>query len=261
MIEFEHVAKTYSDGTQAVRDFSLVAPSRQTTVLVGTSGSGKTTVLRMVNRMVEPTAGRVMWDGDDVAAMDPVQLRRSIGYVLQEGGLFPHWTVLDNIATVPRLEGVTKHEAAQHAAELLELVGLEPQLGSRYPAQLSGGQQQRVGVARALANNPLVLLMDEPFGALDPLVRRDLHLELMRIREALGTTILMVTHDMHEAMTLGHKVVVMQQGGSIVQEGSPEDIMSAPANTFVRDLLDAGGMTVDTPSAQSTQRAEGAIDA
>lgn len=242
MIEFQGVSKTYPDGTVAVRDFNLVAESRETTVLVGTSGSGKTTVLRMVNRMVEPTEGRVLWDGEDIADRDPVALRRSIGYVLQEGGLFPHWTVLDNIATVPRLEGATKQDAKRRAVELLELVGLDAELGSRYPAQLSGGQRQRVGVARALANEPLVLLMDEPFGALDPLVRRDLHRELKRIREALGTTILMVTHDMHEAMTLGHKVVVMRTGGRIVQQGSPSDIMSAPADDFVGDLLDASGM-------------------
>lgn len=237
MIEFQHVGKTYLDGTVAVEDFSLVAPSRQTTVLVGTSGSGKTTVLRMVNRMVEPTVGRVLWDGEDVAGMDPVKLRRSIGYVLQEGGLFPHWTVLDNIATVLRLEGATRQDYARRAAELLEMVGLDASLGSRYPAQLSGGQRQRVGVARALANDPLLLLMDEPFGALDPIVRRDLHVQVKRIREELGTTILMVTHDMHEAMTLGHQVVVMQAGGRIVQVGTPDDILNRPATGFVADLV------------------------
>lgn len=242
MIEFQNVSKTYADGTEAVRNFNLVAESHKTTVLVGTSGSGKTTVLRMVNRMVEPSTGCVLWDGANVADMDPVRLRRSIGYVLQEGGLFPHWTVLDNIATVPRLEGASKQDAMARAAELLELVGLDPDLGIRFPAQLSGGQRQRVGVARALANQPLVLLMDEPFGALDPLVRRDLHTELKSIREALGTTILMVTHDMNEAMTLGHKVVVMQEGGCIVQQGSPAEILNAPATAFVHDLLDAGGM-------------------
>lgn len=237
MIEFQHVSKTYPDGTVAVEDFSLVAPSRQTTVLVGTSGSGKTTVLRMVNRMVEPTSGRVLWDGEDVAGMDPVKLRRSIGYVLQEGGLFPHWTVLDNIATVPRLEGVTRQDCARRAAELLEMVGLDASLGGRYPSQLSGGQRQRLGVARALANDPLLLLMDEPFGALDPLVRRDLHVQVKRIREELGTTIIMVTHDMHEAMTLGHQVVVMQTGGRIVQVGAPEELLNSPATDFVADLI------------------------
>lgn len=257
MIEFEHVSKTYPDGTVAVRDFSLVAPSRQTTVLVGTSGSGKTTVLRMVNRMVEPTSGRVLWDGADVAAMDPVKLRRSIGYVLQEGGLFPHWTVLENIGTVPRLEGATKREAERRAFELLELVGLEASLGNRYPTQLSGGQRQRVGVARALANNPLLLLMDEPFGALDPLVRRDLRRELVHIREELGTTILLVTHDMNEAMTLGHQVVVMREGGAVVQVGAPEEIFAAPVNAFVRDLVDAGRFDLDGCNASRTPVVEG----
>lgn len=240
MIEFQNVGKTYPDGTVAVENFSLVAPSHQTTVLVGTSGSGKTTVLRMVNRMVEPTTGRVLWDGDDVANRDSVQLRRHIGYVLQEGGLFPHWTVLDNIATVPRLEGATRTAAHARAAVLLELVGLDAALGTRYPSQLSGGQRQRVGVARALANDPLLLLMDEPFGALDPLVRRDLQQQLMAIREELGTTILLVTHDIHEAMTLGHQVVVMRERGTIVQAGTPDEIMNSPADSFVANLVSTG---------------------
>ena len=239
MVEFEHVSKTYPDGTVAVEDFSLVAPSHQTTVLVGTSGGGKTTLLRMVNRMVEPTSGRVLWDGQDVASMDRVALRRSIGYVLQEGGLFPHWTVSHNIQTVPLLEGANPREARRRADELLELVGLSPELGKRYPAQLSGGQRQRVGVARALANNPLLMLMDEPFGALDPLVRRDLHRQIMRIRDELGTTILLVTHDMHEAMVLGHQVVVLRPGGHVAQVGAPDQILNNPSCDFVRDLVDA----------------------
>jgi len=242
MIEFENVSKTYPNGVTAVHNFSLRAESHKTTVLVGTSGSGKTTVLRMVNRMIQPTSGRVLWDGTDVTEMDVVRLRRYIGYVLQGDGLFPHWSVLDNIATVPRLEGASKQQAASRAHELLELVGLERDLGDRFPAHLSGGQRQRVGVARALANNPLLLLMDEPFGALDPLVRRDLQRQIVAIREELGTTILMVTHDMHEAMTLGHKVVVMTKGGVIEQEGSPEEIMRNPASDFVNDLLDASSL-------------------
>lgn len=240
MIEFQNIRKEYEDGTVAVRDFNLVCESRKTTVLVGTSGSGKTTVLRMVNRMVEPTAGTVLWDGVDVAEMDPVKLRRSIGYVIQEGGLFPHWTVADNIATVLRLEGVDKNEARTTALELMDLTGLPRSLADRYPAQLSGGQRQRVGVARALANKPLVLLMDESFGALDPLVRRDLQNEIIRIREELGTTILLVTHDMNEAMRLGHKIVIMRDHGSIVQEGTPADILEHPADPFVADLIEAG---------------------
>lgn len=181
MIEFDAVSKTYPDGTVAVRDFSLTIPSHRSCVFVGSSGCGKTTLLRMVNRMVEPTTGRVLIDGEDVAGLDPVQLRRSIGYVLQQGGLLPHRTVRDNVATVAVLNGTPKRQARAHALEMLERVGLDPALGGRYPAQLSGGQQQRVGVARALAPDPNILLMDEPFGAVDPIVRRELQAELSRL--------------------------------------------------------------------------------
>jgi osmoprotectant transport system ATP-binding protein len=240
VIEFQDIAKTYQDGTVALSDFNLVCESRQTTVLVGTSGSGKTTALRMVNRMVEPTSGRILWDGVNVATMDAVKLRRSIGYVMQEGGLFPHWTVAHNIATVPLLEGASRGEAQERALNLMDLVGLPRTFADRFPSQLSGGQRQRVGVARALANNPLLLLMDEPFGALDPLVRRDLQNEVMRIREELGTTILLVTHDMNEALRLGHKIVVMREQGHLEQIGSPEEILQNPANEFVSALIEAG---------------------
>ena len=240
MIEFQHVTKEYAYGAVAVHDLSLVCESHETTVLVGTSGSGKTTALRMVNRMVDPTSGKVLWDGTDVAAMDPVKLRRSIGYVIQEGGLFPHWSVAENISTVPRLEGVDKEEARQIALELMDLAGLSRVLADRYPSQLSGGQRQRVGVARAMANRPLVLLMDEPFGALDPLVRRDLQDQIIRIRDEFGVTILLVTHDMNEAMRLGQKIVVMQEKGRIVQEGTPEEILERPASPFVSSLIEAG---------------------
>lgn len=240
MIEFQHAEKEYPDGTIALRDFTLVCDSRKTTVLVGTSGSGKTTALRMVNRMVNPTHGRVLWDGVDVAAIGAVKLRRSIGYVIQEGGLLPHWTVAENIATIPRLEGATKAEARTRALELMELTGLPADLADRYPAQLSGGQRQRVGVGRALANRPLLMLMDEPFGALDPIVRREVQDVLMRIRDELGTTILLVTHDMNEALRLGHKIVVMRDEGCIVQEGAPRDILSHPADPFVAALVEAG---------------------
>ena len=200
MIRFDAVSKTYPGGTVAVEDFSLRIPERTTTVFLGTSGCGKTTLMRMVNAMVAPTSGRVLVRGQDVAEQDPVALRRSIGYVLQEGGLFPHRTIADNIATVPLLEGAPRRQARARALELMDLVGLDRDMAGRYPAQLSGGQRQRVGVARALANEADILLMDEPFGALDPLVRADLQAELIRIREQLGTTILFVTHDIDEVV-------------------------------------------------------------
>ncbi len=209
--------------------------------MVGTSGSGKSTLLQTVNRMVVPTSGTVLLDGVDVADLDPVKLRRSIGYVLQEGGLFPHRTVIDNIATVPILEGVRRHTARQRSQELMELVGLDQALANRYPSQLSGGQRQRVGVARALANDAKVLLMDEPFGAVDPLVRSELQQGLIDLRDRVGATILFVTHDITEAFTLGDQVVVMRTGGEIAQIASPTEIVAHPANEFVADFIGSAG--------------------
>jgi amino acid ABC transporter, ATP-binding protein len=237
VIEFESVAKTYRGGAVAVADFSLTIPSHRTVVLVGSSGSGKTTLLRMVNRMVAPTSGHVLIDDEDVRDANPVRLRRSIGYVLQTGGLLPHRTVADNVATVRVLNGESRRKARAGAAELLERVGLDPSLGSRYPAQLSGGQQQRVGVARALATDPNILLMDEPFGAVDPIVRRELQDELLRLQAELGKTILFVTHDIEEAFRLGDEVVVLKEGGRIAQRGTPERILAEPADEFVRDFI------------------------
>lgn len=225
MIQFDTVTKTYPDGTVAVGGISLDIPAGSTTVLLGSSGSGKSTLLRMVNAMVRPTSGRVLVDGDDVANRDPVALRRSIGYVLQDGGLFPHRRIIDNIATVPLLEGTPRAAAHARAMEVLEVVGLDPALARRFPSQLSGGQLQRVGVARALANNPRILLMDEPFGALDPLVRADLQQELIALQQRIGATIVFVTHDVDEAFLLGDQVAVLRPGGILAAVGTPAELL------------------------------------
>lgn len=239
-IEFRSVTKTFDDGTQAVSELSLTAAAGQLTVLVGLSGSGKTTLLRMVNRLVVPTSGAVLIDGDDVANTDPVQLRRHIGYVMQDPGLLPHRRVVDNIATVPRLLGVGRSQARTSAMELLARVGLDPDLASRYPNQLSGGQRQRVGVARALASNPRVLLMDEPFGAVDPIVRAELQDDLVRLHRDLGTTVLFVTHDISEAFKLGNHIVLLDDCARIVQQGTPTDFITAPADEFVSRFIGLG---------------------
>ncbi|WP_445441776.1 ABC transporter ATP-binding protein [Clavibacter sp. km1a] len=239
MIEFHHVRKQYPDGTLAIEDFSLVVPSRTTTVLVGSSGCGKTTLMRMINRMVDPTSGRIEIDGTDIATEDAVKLRRRIGYVMQNSGLLPHRKVVDNIATVPRLTGVDKRTAREDALRLMDTVGLDRSMADRYPSQLSGGQQQRVGVARGLAVDPNILLMDEPFGAVDPLVRDDLQQELIRLRTQLDKTVVFVTHDIDEAFLLGDQVVILEKGGRIAQQGTPQEILSNPANDFVRDFVGA----------------------
>jgi osmoprotectant transport system ATP-binding protein len=239
MIEFRDVTKRFPDGTVAVENFSLVMPSRKTTVLVGSSGSGKTTLLRMINRMVELSSGAIEIDGENTATLEPVALRRRIGYVMQNSGLLPHFTVLDNVATVPVLNGVPRREARARALTLLDTVGLDRVLADRYPSQLSGGQQQRVGVARGLAADPNILLMDEPFGAVDPIVRAELQTELIRLQRELDKTVVFVTHDIDEAFLLGDQVVILQAGGRVAQVGSPTEIISAPANDFVANFIGA----------------------
>lgn len=237
MIEFDNVSKIYPGGTQAVTDVSFKIPSQSITVLVGSSGSGKSTLLSMVNRMIDPTRGRVLIDEVDVADVNPVKLRRSIGYVMQAGGPLPHRRVIDNICTVPLLNGVSKAKARSRALELMELMGLDTDLAGRYPAQLSGGQQQRIGVARALAADPDILLMDEPFSAVDPIVRRELQDEVRRMQGELGKTVLFVTHDIDEAFTLADDVIVLASSGQIAQRGTPDELLTNPANEFVASFI------------------------
>jgi osmoprotectant transport system ATP-binding protein len=246
-LEFRHVTKVYGrakreSGAQpgAVNDLSFEVPAGSICVLVGPSGCGKTTSLKMVNRLIEPTSGQIMIGGRSVLEEDPISLRRGIGYVIQQVGLMPHLTVADNVATVPRLLGWKRARLRERADELLALVGLEPaRYRARYPAQLSGGERQRVGVARALAADPPLMLMDEPFGAVDPIVRDRLQNELLRLQEQLAKTILFVTHDVDEAVKMGDLVAVMQLDGRLAQFGAPADILSNPASDFVARFVGA----------------------
>ncbi|MEU9113350.1 betaine/proline/choline family ABC transporter ATP-binding protein [Streptomyces sp. NPDC048483] len=239
MIRFEHVTKSYPDGTTAVDDLSFEVAEGELVTLVGPSGCGKTTTMKMVNRLIEPTSGRILLDGEDISAVDPVALRRRIGYVIQQVGLFPHKTVLDNTATVPHLLGRPRKEARARAAELLDLVGLDPSAyGDRYPDQLSGGQRQRVGVARALAADPPVLLMDEPFGAVDPVVREHLQNEFLRLQSTLHKTVLFVTHDIEEAVRLGDRIAVYG-AGRIEQLDTPATVLGAPATPYTAEFVGA----------------------
>jgi len=269
VIEFQAVTKQYPDGTVAVDDLHLTVDDGQLTVFVGPSGCGKTTSLRMINRMIDPTSGTILLDGKDIREQDPPLLRRGIGYVIQHAGLFPHRTVLDNVATVPLLTGASRRAARSKAGELLELVGLPAGMGRRYPSQLSGGQQQRVGVARALAADPPVLLMDEPFSAVDPIVRDDLQQQLLRLQSELGKTIVFVTHDIDEAIKLGDRVAVFRVGGVLAQYDTPSALLARPADDFVsafvgRDrgyralgFLTANGIPVGPVATVSTGTAAG----
>ncbi|MFD4505287.1 ATP-binding cassette domain-containing protein [Streptomyces sp. NPDC058457] len=239
MIRFEQVTKRYPDGTTAVDGLSFEVAEGELVTLVGPSGCGKTTTMMMVNRLIEPTSGRILVDGEDVAGVDPVRLRRRIGYVIQQVGLFPHRTILDNTATVPALLGWKRAAARARAAELLDLVGLDPKTyGPRYPDQLSGGQRQRVGVARALAADPPVLLMDEPFGAVDPVVREQLQDEFLRMQAAVRKTVLLVTHDIEEAVRLGDRIAVYGRG-RIEQFDTPGAVLGRPATPYVAGFVGA----------------------
>jgi osmoprotectant transport system ATP-binding protein len=239
MITFDNVTKEYPDGTVAVDQLTLEVPSGKLAVFVGPSGCGKTTSMRMINRMIEPTSGTLTVDGQDVTKVDPVKLRLGMGYVIQSGGLMPHQRVIDNVATVPVLKGESRREARKAALGVLERVGLDPKLANRYPAQLSGGQQQRVGVARALAADPPILLMDEPFSAVDPVVRDELQAEMLRLQDELHKTVVFVTHDIDEAVKLGDKVAVFGPGGKLQQYDEPARLLSNPANDFVSNFVGA----------------------
>src|SRR5438876_5929685 len=260
-VEFRSVTKRYGD-TVAVDGLSFAVPAGRICVLVGPSGCGKTTSLRMVNRLIEPTSGEILIDGENVLQGDPTELRRRIGYVIQQTGLFPHQTVADNTAAVPRLLGWPKERIGARVDELLTLIGLDVRMLRRYPAQLSGGERQRVGVARAMAARPPVMLMDEPFAAVDPIVRERLQNEFLRLQRDQGTTVIFVTHDIDEAIKLGDRVAVMR-GGKLVQYAPPGELLAHPVNAFVAEsvgsdrglkrlvLLTVGGVDLDTTVARA----------
>ena len=251
-VEFDHVSKVYGPVSAragragqapppgAVNDLSLAIPAGAICVLVGPSGCGKTTSLKMVNRLIEPTSGRILLDGVDAATREVTDLRRGIGYVIQQIGLFPHQTIVENVGTVPRLLGWPAARIKERSEELLGLVGLDPaKYAGRFPSQLSGGERQRVGVARALAADPPVMLMDEPFGAVDPIVRERLQDEFLRLQEEIAKTILFVTHDIDEAIKMGDLVAVFQQGGRVAQFGTPTELLASPASDFVARFVGA----------------------
>ncbi len=240
MISLQGLRKVYGHAVPAVDDLHLDVAAGELVCLVGPSGCGKTTTLKMINRLIEPTSGRILIDGRDVTKVSPMELRRGIGYVIQQVGLFPHEKIWDNVAAVPRLLGWNKAKCRARAAELLELVGLDPSVyGDRYPGELSGGQRQRVGVARALAADPPVLLMDEPFSAIDPIARHNLQQEFLRVQREVRKTIVMVTHDIDEAVLLGDRIAMFKQGGKVEQYDTPAGLLSHPANDFVAQFVGA----------------------
>ena len=237
MIKFEHVSKVYTDGFKAVDSVNFEIPEGEFLVLIGPSGSGKSTTMKMINRMIPHTNGTISIDGKDITKLNPSELRRNIGYVIQQIGLFPHYTIEKNIAIVPELKGWDKEKIQARVKELLIMVDLDPEIfGKRYPKELSGGQQQRVGVARALASDPRVLLMDEPFGALDPITRDQLQDQLISLQRKLKKTIVFVTHDMDEALKLGDRIAIMKDG-NLIQIDTPEKILQEPASTFVEEFI------------------------
>ena len=237
MIHYEKITKSYLPGVNAVADFTLSVAAGELLAIIGPSGCGKTTVLKMLNRLVEPTSGRILLNGEDIRTLDPIALRRSMGYVIQQVGLFPHMSILDNIAVVPDILGWPAEKQRMRAYDLLNLIDMNPsEFAHRYPYQLSGGQQQRIGVLRALAADPAVILMDEPFGAVDPLTRTKLQQELKTLHTRLKKTILLVTHDIDEAFRPADRVLLMQ-GGRIVQVGTPAELLDRPATSFVDEYI------------------------
>ncbi|OUN00898.1 MAG: proline/glycine betaine ABC transporter ATP-binding protein [Paenibacillaceae bacterium ZCTH02-B3] len=237
MVKFDNVSKTYPDGTQAVKNLSFEINKGEIVVLIGPSGCGKTTTMKMINRLIPHTEGTITIDGRDISKEDPVALRRNIGYVIQQIGLFPHYTVEENIALIPTLKGWSREKKRQRVEELLNMIGLDPvQFAKRYPKELSGGQQQRVGVARALATDPEIVLMDEPFGALDPITREQLQDELLSLQRKMHKTIVFVTHDMDEALKMGDRIAVMKDG-SLLQFDTPDRLLKEPAHGFVEQFI------------------------
>jgi osmoprotectant transport system ATP-binding protein len=262
-ITLENVGKVYPDGTVAVGDFSLDVQAGELAVLIGPSGCGKSTVLRMINRLIEPSKGTILIDGKNIGDQDPVELRRTIGYVIQNVGLFPHQNIRTNVGTVPRLLGWNRKQVRTRSDELLELVGLDPaRFANRYPHELSGGQRQRVGVARALAADPLVLLMDEPFSAVDPIVRARLQEEFLRLQATVRKTIVLVTHDIDEAVRLGDRIAVLAEGGRLLQFATPAELLSNPASEAVGAFVgtDRGIRRLAVTSVKDAMRALGQIE-